>query len=393
MTNGVKSDTRDKHARPADEKADAVLPLDEEAEEIQSAEYQQAQIHRTANRANTRPILRSLEKRQPSKARLYRAVTDLIALVELESSTGVLLARRLRVLNDLFQVIDDKGREYVAAVLLPDDFCEDATNILRTIPEYSGNEAGIRKLLEALDGRIVAALKSADAAAKDFKLQAVATYLSGVATNFQLVQTIDQLRADAETSRDEAALAATHAKEAAGESAAFGLATSYLEYAAEQRTAADVWRRVAACVLVSVAGLAAWVVGQFHEPSVGEVIQKLAVSLPLVALAGYAVRESTRHRETANWARAVAVQLQTISAYTEPLPQETKVALKEALGEKVFLGYPPLGRKADATDGDLPKGAKILEIAAPQLEQVADLLGKATDLMKSINAGPDDQKQ
>ena len=156
-----------------------------------------------------------------------------------------------------------------------------------------------------------------------------------------------EVRAEIEASAVEASTAAAaatsyaeHSKVASGVAGARGMAGYFQSYGTSEAKAANAWRIATVVALIAIAAYAILHVPQIEALSASQAAARLAVSLPLIAGAGYCARESTHHRNAARWASTLGVQLQTIDAYCDPLPQDQQDALRAEFGRRVFSGLP-----------------------------------------------------
>jgi hypothetical protein len=72
-------------------------------------------------------------------------------------------------------------------------------------------------------------------------------------------------------------------------------------------------------------------------------VSHLLIALPCLGLGAYCAREWSRHRERAQWARRLAVQLKSVSAFTARLDDGPGMALLAQFGTYVF-GHHPMGK-------------------------------------------------
>jgi hypothetical protein len=116
-----------------------------------------------------------------------------------------------------------------------------------------------------------------------------------------------------------------------------GTAERYGEEVTEQRTAADIWRRVT----VGLAGLAAIgvvivAVTLGHNPKWEDFIGKLSASAIIGGGAAYAARQSARHREREERARNFQLELTAFSPFIEPLSKEQREEERVVMTRKTF---------------------------------------------------------
>ncbi|HEV2781154.1 MAG TPA: hypothetical protein VGX25_17350 [Actinophytocola sp.] len=161
-------------------------------------------------------------------------------------------------------------------------------------------------------------------------------------------------------------------REANGNAAANRLSQHYSSYAEQETTRADRLRVIAGGLLAVIAGGVVGLNALLGDVSIGTELVRLSAVIPIAALAGYLMRESSRHRSSARWASELAIALRTLPGYTRPLDNATAVELRRVLGMRVFG---PAGDRSVTSEGeglydDLAKapytleeiGRKVLEI-------------------------------
>jgi hypothetical protein len=80
--------------------------------------------------------------------------------------------------------------------------------------------------------------------------------------------------------------------------------------------------------------------GVTHKFDTQLVLAKVAVSVPFGVLFATLYAEANQYRREALVAANVAVQMQSVAAYTIWLDQESKDAVRRRLGEAIFVGPP-----------------------------------------------------
>lgn len=116
------------------------------------------------------------------------------------------------------------------------------------------------------------------------------------------------------------------------------MAGGYQLVANDEKKAADFWRWVA---VVGLAGaIAATIFALFHGLSNGfeldRFFAKAAVAIPFLALASYAARESSRHRQQERINRKIELQLASLDAYLVTLPEDEQNRLRAKLADRFF---------------------------------------------------------
>jgi hypothetical protein len=120
------------------------------------------------------------------------------------------------------------------------------------------------------------------------------------------------------------------------------LGSAFLSYSSSETRAALAWSSL---VLLSLSA-ACWIAVRFVLGVVAlkwnEELARLASTLPLVAIAGYAARIANQHRENGRWHRIMAVRLQTINDFTSGLSRRDAHSLKGSFGRTVFVNSVPI---------------------------------------------------
>jgi hypothetical protein len=196
----------------------------------------------------------------------------------------------------------------------------------------------------------------------------------------RLMAVAGDLRAKAEEAVQNAERAALRASEAAesseaaaGVSGSAALGQHFLDRANEEEAAATRWRKT----VLGVIGLAvAAGIYIFIEDVQGVPISWVArasITLPLFVLAAYAAREATQHRDAARRARWLADQLRTFEAFSGPLPEGQRAALRANFGNRIFSH----GAMEGGSDG----------VEADSAETMKTLLDKILELLRTARVG------
>lgn len=133
-----------------------------------------------------------------------------------------------------------------------------------------------------------------------------------------------------------------------------GMAGGYKLVADDEKKAANIWRRWAAVALLGAIGATIFAVahGVVHGFDAETFFSKWAVSIPFLALAGYAARESSKHRDQAGINRQIELQLASLDAYLVTLPEPDQHRLRAKLADRFF-------GQVDLTHGEVPTGESI----------------------------------
>jgi hypothetical protein len=131
------------------------------------------------------------------------------------------------------------------------------------------------------------------------------------------------------------------ARQAAGEVGSLSLGTHFGHYAERERKVADWlrWASLGAIFLITIlgVGILQFGIGSTTEHPRGTIDwTRLALALPLIALASYLGREASRHRRIANWAAQREVQLKTLESYAAPMSETDRQALRVGFGRRIF---------------------------------------------------------
>ncbi|AEF40248.1 hypothetical protein [Hoyosella subflava] len=139
----------------------------------------------------------------------------------------------------------------------------------------------------------------------------------------------------------EAQGAAKKAQDAAGMAGTASLGAYFADFATTERTSTTRWTITAAAALALLVVYSAALVNRHFTTDYEFTWQDAAlhawVAVPLLALAGYAARIASHHREARMWAQTVSEQLKTVGAYVEGLlDDESRSKVMLALADRVF---------------------------------------------------------
>ncbi|MEV8150434.1 hypothetical protein AB0O52_20105 [Arthrobacter sp. NPDC080073] len=177
----------------------------------------------------------------------------------------------------------------------------------------------------------------------------------------------------ATSTAEESASRASQAAGTAGESA---MSAHFDSLATKEARTANWFRGSTIGAMLSGGVLAAWLL---LGPEVGvkalaidagdyvHLAQRVIATGAIFALAGYLAKQAHQHRTTANWARALAVQLQTFDAFMDPVQSDgAKDQLRIAFASHVF-GEPPKTKTEPASSGSFSVVEKALDLAQNNL--------------------------
>jgi hypothetical protein len=124
---------------------------------------------------------------------------------------------------------------------------------------------------------------------------------------------------------------------AAGKVASSELSSHYLSLASLEFRRYIGWTALLFTAVAATVALS-WfiVVREPQNPISGTEVAKLALALPLLAMAAYAGRQAGHHRVAEQHAREAAVQLRTIRAFTEGLETGGRQEVMKAMGLRLF---------------------------------------------------------
>lgn len=176
----------------------------------------------------------------------------------------------------------------------------------------------------------------------------------------------------AEESASRASQAAGNALQAAGDVGEGTMSSHFDSLANTEARTADWFRWSTIAAMIAGGGLAVWLVlgpeisataSVVESGDYVHLIQRLIATGAIFALAGYLARQAHQHRTTANWARALAVQLQTFDAFMGPVQSDdVKDQLRTAFAAHVFAA-PPRAKGEPAPSGSLSLFDKALDLA------------------------------
>lgn len=141
-----------------------------------------------------------------------------------------------------------------------------------------------------------------------------------------------------ETALSELRTKAEEARRLAVTLGAIGVSGGHGQYARQQKRTADGWRYVSVSALLIVAIAAIVIVLSLPDGGIDweRFVGKFLISAPLIALAGYAASQSSKHRRAEREARKVDLDLAALELYLELFPDDKKNEIKEKIGLLVF---------------------------------------------------------
>jgi len=183
------------------------------------------------------------------------------------------------------------------------------------------------------------------------------------------LESAEEQRRQAHEAVKSAEESATTARQAAGTAGEASLASWFQNYARSEHTASWIFRAVAFVGLGGTAGLAYWFFLESEERNleVSSLVLRSAMVLAVAAFSTYSIRLAGQHRNQGNWAKSIAVQLNSFAAFLEPVDS---IAVRDAIYGQFanrVLGAPP--------DPKSPSAEATMQITAHDL---VSLLPKAS---------------
>lgn len=295
------------------------------------------------------------------------------AIRRLQASLGVL---ELAFVEE-YASEDDASVAKGLGNFVPPTVLDSMVTLLDTIIDVVRDEGHSFRIAAALDTQVEEALTTVEHFSKTFRdveppyrewIRKQATRVRESLTVNQLLDRARRSAIEANEAEADARRAATHVKEVAGQEATGELAEHFEMLAREERGPAFWFRGLAFTLGVAVAALASVLLTTATESTTGELVRKLAITVPLAALGAYAAKEASGHRTAYRWARRVEVQLRTMRAFVQPLPSDLQHIVLAMIAHEVFSS------RAEAPRGDENRDMR------EALERLVDrLVNKSTD--------------
>ncbi len=176
-----------------------------------------------------------------------------------------------------------------------------------------------------------------------------------------LGQDLAGLRIDNETSDEGDAANRDDGAAALGDDLA-SLATRDLKTAERFQTSSIVIQALIVMLAAAILFGSPLATGSLHGD-----LTRLAVGVPLAALAGYLGRRSTRHRDRAERAHDLALHLRHLRSYTSPLGDEDKHRYRVELGQRGWPPQDPPQADAEPMAGVAEELARLTEVLRAQV--------------------------
>lgn len=177
--------------------------------------------------------------------------------------------------------------------------------------------------------------------------------LADLAQFFDLTET-DEAAVRAQHAQRAAEESAARAREAAGDTGTHVLAGGFQAVTTKEKDAADRYRWATILLLLVSAGESAYFALDAEGLETPQLLARLTIAVPLLALAAYLGRESAQHRQFSNSYRFTAVQLQSVAAFADMLPDDRGYELIHDLGKAVYTGPPTTLDRDDLATPTIP---------------------------------------
>lgn len=190
------------------------------------------------------------------------------------------------------------------------------------------------------------------------------------------------LRASALRLNEELQDSVDKAKDAAGEVGNASLSSHFATYADDEVRAANGFRRAAlvgfalalAFALLFGNGKEGWLLTFQNDWTA--LAFKVTGALGIGGISAYLARQAGQHRRMSNWARSMAVQLQSFPAFIEPLAYEQQADMYQMLARRVFTAPPE--KNGDASEDSIG--------AAQLLDLVTNLVKRSSSQAPSVTS-------
>jgi hypothetical protein len=157
-----------------------------------------------------------------------------------------------------------------------------------------------------------------------------------------------------------------------------GTAERYREEANNQRDRANNWRWLAIVGGLGAVGIAIFAAATASDPMANDTlvfIGKLAIGVALGGIAAYAAKQSGRHRDREEAARAMKLDLTAFNTFIEPLPGDKQDEERVALGRRIFGQH------------YITQELKGKEVGPGTLDQLVQLVGQRLQAMGLSDGG------
>lgn len=189
------------------------------------------------------------------------------------------------------------------------------------------------------------------------------------------------LRASAVRLNEELQDSVDKAKDAAGEIGNASLSSHFATYADDEVKAANGFRKAAltgfvvalAFALLFGNGKDGWLLAFQNDWTA--LAFKVAGALGIGGISAYLARQAGQHRRMSNWARSMAVQLQSFPAFIEPLAYEQQADMYQMLARRVFTAPPE--KNVDASE-DSVGAAQLLDLVTNLVKRSGSQAPSAT---------------
>jgi hypothetical protein len=232
-----------------------------------------------------------------------------------------------------------------------------------TVQEGAQNVANLKSQIESEIGRLGQALTDSNAAFQQSQSERAETFTARLtefasqlreardAASEAVTETLDSLKEQSEGAWGEISALQERAEAASNYLGINSLAGGYSQTADAEDSRAF-WLRTGAvaCFLGAIAASVFALIYHVVRPfTIEGFFAKAAVALPFLVLAGYLARESSQHRDRANFSRQRQRQLESLPAYVDGLEPARRAVLYEALAPGFFS---PVMSSRSAKEGE-----------------------------------------
>jgi len=191
--------------------------------------------------------------------------------------------------------------------------------------------------------------------------QEIDEYLAKARSNVD--QLSENVRKEAKTITSGLEELREEAKEIVGVISRTTMAGAYQILADEEKESADYWRKIAVYGLIGIIVVAIVTLFGFGDDGLttNEFLARAFASLTFGLLAAFAGREAGFHRRREQRNRRLQLELSSIDAYLESLPNEERDTIKAALADRLF-GQPEAQEKGEEGQSTAPSFLDLIKL-------------------------------
>lgn len=238
-------------------------------------------------------------------------------------------------MNELDQALIDRSEELSNALI------EDTAKVQSSIGEQQARIDDLRKTIDEQRPRIDETIRAFETEFRESeKTREAKSDGSLWKSEAQFTELFDATETSSTDFFNRMEESLKRAQTLVGTIAVTGTAASYIEWANEQKRAANQWR-----IATVIAGLIAGAILLFdyqQSASGTKSIVHLVAGLVLFGIAGYSGQQSAIHRRREGLARDLSLRLIAFPPFTEELPEEAKIKVREKFADIVFVQDKPL---------------------------------------------------